>query len=89
MANFLKANPTVSAWVEGHTGNLEATPALAMGISKRRATKVVDYLVGHFGIDHSRLIASGWSDNWRYAYNTSAEGGQENRRVNIIINYPK
>ena len=89
VADFLKANPTVSAWVEGHTGNLEATPALAMEISKRRATKVVDYLVDHFGIDRSRLTASGWGNNWRYAYNTSAEGGQENRRVNIIINYPR
>jgi OOP family OmpA-OmpF porin len=89
VADFLKANPTVSAWVEGHTGNLQATPALAMEISKRRATKVVDYLVDHFGIDRSRLTASGWGNNWRYAYNTSAEGGQENRRVNIIINYPR
>jgi OOP family OmpA-OmpF porin len=87
VADFLKANPTVTAWVEGHTGNLEATPALAMEISKRRAMNVVDYLVDHFGIDRTRLTASGWGDNWRYAYNTSAEGLQENRRVNIIINY--
>ena len=89
VADFLKANPTVTAWVEGHTGNLQATPKLAMEISKRRAVRVVDYLVGHFGIDRSRLTASGWGDNWRYAYNTSAEGVRENRRVNIIINYPK
>jgi OOP family OmpA-OmpF porin len=60
-----------------------------MEISKRRAMKVVDYLVDHFGIDRSRLTASGWGGSWRYAYNTSAEGAQENRRVNIIINYPK
>jgi OOP family OmpA-OmpF porin len=89
VADFLKANPTVTAWVEGHTGNLQTTPALAKEISKRRAMKVVDYLVDHFGIDRSRLTASGWGDNWRYAYNTSAEGAQENRRVNIIINYPR
>jgi OOP family OmpA-OmpF porin len=89
VADYLKANPTVTAWVEGHTGNLQATPKLAMDISKHRAMKVVDYLVDHFGIDRSRLTASGWGDKWRYAYNTSAEGAQENRRVNIIINYPR
>jgi len=89
VADFLKANPATTAWVEGHTGNLQATPKLAMEISKRRAMNVVDYLVAHFGIDRARLTASGWGDNWRYAYNTSAEGERENRRVNIIINYPR
>jgi OOP family OmpA-OmpF porin len=89
VADFLNANPTVTAWVEGHTGNLQGTPAQAMEISKRRAMKVVDYLVDHFGIARSRLTASGYGDNWRYAYNTTAEGAQENRRVNIIINYPR
>src|SRR5579872_1876738 len=33
LADYLKANPTVSATVEGHTGNLQATPQLAMQIS--------------------------------------------------------
>ena len=89
VANFLKANPAVTATVEGHTGNLQATPALAMEISRRRAQNVVDYLVNNFAIDRSRLSAEGFGRNRRFAYNTSAEGQQENRRVNIIINYPK
>jgi OOP family OmpA-OmpF porin len=89
VADFMKANPTVTASVEGHTANLEGTPAQAMEISKRRAQNVVDYLVDHDGVDRSRLSASGYGDNWRFAYNTSAEGQKENRRVNIIFNYPR
>jgi OOP family OmpA-OmpF porin len=60
-----------------------------MEISQRRAQSVVNYLVDNFGIDRSRLTAQGFGDNRRFAYNTSAEGQQENRRVNIIINYPR
>jgi OOP family OmpA-OmpF porin len=88
VANFMKANPTVTATVEGHTGNLQATPELAMQISQLRAQNVVNYLADNFGIARSRLSAEGFGDNRRFAYNTSLEGQQENRRVNIILNYP-
>jgi OOP family OmpA-OmpF porin len=87
VAVFLKANPTTTASVEGHTGNLQATPALAMEISRRRAQNVVNYLVDKLGVDRSRLTAAGFGDNRRFAYNTSKEGELENRRVNIIISY--
>jgi len=89
VARFLKANPSVTASVEGHTGNLQATPELSMAISQRRAQNVVNYLVDNFGIDRWRLSAQGFGETRRFAYNTSAEGAQENRRVNIIINYPR
>jgi OmpA-OmpF porin, OOP family len=88
VANFLKANPSVTATVEGHTGNLQGTPQLAMEISQRRAENVVNYLVDEMGIERRRLSAEGFGRTRRFAYNTSAEGQQENRRVNIIINYP-
>ena len=89
VANFLKANPAVTATVEGHAGSLKATEADAMKISQRRADNVVTYLVDNFGIDRSRLSAEGYGKTRRFAYNTTLEGQQENRRVNIIINYPK
>ncbi len=89
VADFLKANPAVTATVEGHTGNLQATPALAMEISQHRAQNVVNYLVDNFGIARSRLTAAGFGRSRPVAYNTTAEGQQENRRVNIIINYPR
>ena len=89
VANFMKANPSVTATVEGHTGNLQATAELAREIAQRRAQNVVNYLVDNFGIDRTRLTAEGFGRTRRFAYNTSLEGQQENRRVNVIINYPK
>ncbi len=89
VANFLNANPSVTATVEGHTGNLQATLELALEISQRRAQNVVNYLVENFGIARSRLSAEGFGQTRRFAYNTSLEGQQENRRVNVIINYHK
>ena len=89
VANFLKANPTTTATVEGHTGNLQLTPELQMQMSQKRAQNVVDYLVNNLGVERSRLSAEGFGETRRVAYNTSVEGQQENRRVNIIINYKK
>lgn len=89
VAAFLKANPTVTATVEGHTANLQGGDEVRMELSRRRAENVVDYLVKEFGVPHSRLSAEGFGGTRRFAYNTSAEGQQENRRVNIIINYAK
>jgi OOP family OmpA-OmpF porin len=88
VANFLKANPKVVATVEGHTGNLEASRQLAMEISQRRAQNVVNYLVDSFSVARSRLSAEGFGQTRRFAYNTSLEGQQENRRVNIVLDFP-
>jgi len=89
IAKFMKANPSVTAVVEGHTGNLQTTPELAMAISLERAKNVVTYLADHFAIDRSRLTAQGFGKTQRFAYNDTAEGRQENRRVNIIFTYAK
>jgi OOP family OmpA-OmpF porin len=88
VANFMQANPRVTATVEGHTGDLQATAALAMEISQRRAQNVVNYLVAEFGVPRSRLAAEGFGQTRRFAYNTSLEGQQDNRRVNIIFDFP-
>lgn len=88
VANFMKAHPGVTATVEGHTANQQATAAQGMQISQRRAESVVNYLVDNFGVARSRLSAVGFGRTRRFAYNTSAEGQRENRRVNIILDYP-
>lgn len=87
VAEFLKANPTVTATVEGHTANLQTTPDQRMRMSQLRAQNVVNYLVDNFGVDRSRLTAEGYGDTRRFAYNTSLEGQQQNSRVNIILDY--
>jgi OOP family OmpA-OmpF porin len=89
LADFLNANPRVTATVEGHTGNLQATAEEAMAISQLRAQNVVNYLVENFAIERSRLSAQGFGGTRRSGYNTTSEGQQDNRRVNVIINYPR
>jgi OOP family OmpA-OmpF porin len=88
VANFLNANPKVTATVEGHTGNLQATRELAMEISQRRAQNVANYLAAEFSVPRSRLSTEGFGQTRRFAYNTSLEGQQDNRRVNIILDFP-
>jgi OOP family OmpA-OmpF porin len=89
LAGFLEANPTVTATVEGHTGNLQATPEQALRISQQRAQNVVNYLVDNFGIARTRLTAEGFGQTRRFSYDTTREGQQDNRRVNVIIEYPR
>lgn len=87
-ANYLRDNPNVTAHVEGHAADLTST-AKAQQVSERRAANVVDYLVEKFGIDRSRLTAEGFGKTRRVAYNTTDEGKQQNRRVNIVLSYPR
>jgi len=89
VANFLKANPRVTAAVEGHTSNVRGLDREdAMQLSQRRAQNVVNYLVSNFDVPRSRLSAEGFGATRRFAYNTSAEGQRDNRRVNIILDFP-
>ena len=59
VANFIKANPTVTATVEGHAskyrGAKEITPKVSMEVSQRRAQHVVNHLVDDYGVARSRL----------------------------------
>lgn len=95
VASFLKANPAVTATVEGHSAKFsgasqqQISPQRAIEVSKQRAQNVVDYLVNELGIARSRLSAQGFGQSRRVSYGTTLEGQQENRRVNIILNYPK
>lgn len=96
VADFMKANPAVTAVVEGHSSKYLGTdadrvktdPAVAMQVSQSRAQNVVNYLVDQ-GVSRSRLATAAYGSTGRVAYGTTLEGQQENRRVNIVLNYPK
>jgi len=88
VANFIKTHTGVTATVEGHTSNQQGTHAQAQLLSQQRAENVVKVMVNQFGVERSRLSAQGFGETRRFAYNTSAEGQQENRRVNIILDFP-
>ncbi|WP_237704268.1 OmpA family protein [Idiomarina sp. A28L] len=87
VAEYLRRHPELTATLEGHTDNANADRA--QRVSQERAQSVANYLVTHFGIDRSRLTAEGFGATRRDTYNITASGRQENRRVTIILDYPK
>lgn len=87
VAKYLQTNPELTATLEGHTDN--ASPDIAQRISRERAQSVADYLVNQFKIDRSRLSVEGFAGTRRDTYNITAAERQKNRRVSIILGYPK
>jgi OmpA-OmpF porin, OOP family len=87
-AQYLRDNPKVTAHIEGHAADITST-SKAQEISERRAANVLDYLVEKFGVERSRLTAEGFGKLRRVAYNTTEAGRQQNRRVNIVLHYPR
>ena len=96
VADFMKANPSVTATVEGHADKYLGTGSdreklnagVQMQLAQDRAQNVVNYLVNNQGISRSRLSTESYGETGRVAYDITLQGQQENRRVNIIINYP-
>jgi OOP family OmpA-OmpF porin len=91
VAKFMRANPAITATVEGHAGGHVGKTSVsdkdAMEISQKRAQAVVDHLVSKEGISRERLSAAAFGKTKRVSYGTMLEGQEENRRVNIIFNY--
>ena len=71
------------ARIEGHTDSI-ASESYNQKLSERPAQSVADWLAAH-DIESSRLKVVGWGENQPVAENTSAEGRQQNRRVELII----
>ena len=85
LRDFLILNPTVSIEVHGHVNEDNNKDMVSMKLSKRRAQKVVDYLVDG-GVDSRRLTAIGFG-NTKPIYKTpqTEEEKEANRRVEILI----
>jgi len=84
VGEYMQKYPTTTALIEGHTDNIGGYQ-YNMKLSQRRAEGVLNYLVEKFGIDRSRLNAKGFGFTRRVAYNSTPEGRQQNRRINVII----
>jgi outer membrane protein OmpA-like peptidoglycan-associated protein len=83
---FLNEYPNRTVLIEGYTDSV-GSEDYNQALSQRRADSVKAYLVGQ-GIGPVRLFASGKGESAPVAGNDSAEGRQENRRVEVIINNP-
>lgn len=75
--------PTLQLTIEGHTDST-GTEEFNQKLSEKRAGNVRDYLASQ-GLDPSSIVAKGMGQQMPVAENTTAQGRQKNRRVEIIV----
>lgn len=83
LAKSLKENEGTNVIIEGHTDNT-GSYELNQRLSEKRAEAVAAY-ARSLGVAGSRLQAKGYSYDQPIADNSTVEGRQQNRRVEIII----
>ena len=84
IAEILMKYPERDILVGGHTA-LAGTAAGRLQLSQERAAAVADYLIGTGVRKNERVVIRGYGAEQPVADNTSPEGMQKNRRVEIII----
>ena len=83
IAAMLTEHPELSLVIEGHTDNVGGAAA-NLALSQKRADAVKAALVATYGADGSRLTSRGLGDTKPAGANTTAEGRQQNRRVELV-----
>jgi len=83
IAGMLKDHPDLDLLIEGHTDNV-GNAASNLALSQRRAAAVRQALIDIYKIDGNRLTTQGFGDTVPAAPNTTPEGRQQNRRVELV-----
>ena len=83
LAMFMAEYPTRTVVIEGYTDDV-GTEAFNLGLSERRAASVRNALVDA-GVSPERVTTVGYGEAKPVASNSTAEGRQMNRRVEIVI----
>lgn len=83
VSGIVLAYPTLHLQVEGHTDSV-GTDEYNQSLSERRAAAVRDYLVQQ-GIASNSVDARGFGKTQPIATNETAEGRQQNRRVELVL----
>jgi outer membrane protein OmpA-like peptidoglycan-associated protein len=78
---LLQKYPTLKLEIQGHTDN-SGTHEHNQSLSEQRAASVKAWLVAH-AIDTARLTTAGFAETKPVASNTTLEGKQKNRRVEL------
>ncbi|MGV8988216.1 MAG: OmpA family protein [Cypionkella sp.] len=84
LALWLKANPTRSVTLVGHTDAVGSLPS-NIALSLQRAQSVRAALIAKLGADPARVDAQGAGYLAPRASNETAEGRTKNRRVEVIL----
>jgi outer membrane protein OmpA-like peptidoglycan-associated protein len=80
---MLKDHPDLKLTIEGHTDNVGAAAA-NQTLSEKRAAAVRQLLIDSYQVDGARLVAKGLGATKPAASNDTAEGRQQNRRVELV-----
>jgi outer membrane protein OmpA-like peptidoglycan-associated protein len=83
IAGALKAHTDLKVEIQGHTDNV-GQPAANLALSNARAAAVKAALVGQYGVGEGQLTTKGYGDAKPVAPNTTPEGRQNNRRVELV-----
>lgn len=83
IAEILKAYPKVNLKIGGYTDNV-GNPAANLTLSQKRAENTMQEIV-KLGIDAKRLEAEGYGDKYPVADNSTEEGRQKNRRIDLRV----
>lgn len=77
------AHPSMTVEIVGYTCDM-GSPEYNMGLSKRRASSVRDYLINQVGVDPSRVKTDGRGESNSAYPNDSDANRQKNRRVEFV-----
>jgi len=83
IGRMLQDHPDLRLTIEGHT-DADGDDGHNLDLSKRRAAAVKAFVVGEYHIDGSRLETVGYGESRPAADNSTPEGKQQNRRVELV-----
>ena len=83
LGGMLTQHPDLKLAIEGHTDNV-GSDAANQTLSEKRAAAVKQYLVSTYAIDAGRLTTKGFGASKPAGPNTTPEGRQNNRRVELV-----
>jgi outer membrane protein OmpA-like peptidoglycan-associated protein len=83
ISGIILGYPTLSLAIEGNTDSVGGD-SYNQTLSENRADSVRDYL-GHEGIPAASMTAHGFGKNQPVASNDTADGRQQNRRVELVV----
>ena len=83
IGRMLETHGDLRLTIEGHTDNV-GDAAANQALSEKRAAAVKAYLVSKHKVDDARLEAKGFGATKPSVPNTTAEGRQQNRRVELV-----
>lgn len=84
LGNYLQKNPDAFVVAAGFTDSV-GDEEYNLALSAKRATSFKDHLVNNFSIDANRIVTLWYGELNSAADNSSDEGRQRNRRVEIAV----